>query len=224
MSIEYKSDDEFKYKHLGSLIDLWKIYKLHHRLICSFQFWSAILFSIIIIIVCLLNHADAFYILQKIIDKVFTILPNILGFNLGGYVLVIGLGYERLLKELTDNDDEGYSFFQHNSSIFAWSIFIQALALITAYIFSIISDLSITSECASLINYIALGIILLLSSYAIFLIIRIVLNVFLFGQTIHFLVTLHKKEDENNIEVIKPKLIKRNRKNIRNKKSNTTGS
>lgn len=182
---------EIKSKHKGNFLTLWSIYTKNKRFIKSKQLWGAVVITLIcsIFLFFFTKDVSALSILDKLINRILSIMPNILGFTLAGYVLLIGFGSDEFLEGITEQDDCDYSFFQHFSSIFAWSIIIQANTLLVSFILSFISDYNIISKHANIINFIVLMILLILSFYSILLIIRLVLNVFHFSQLVQFYFT-----------------------------------
>lgn len=191
----------FKEKHKGSLKKLFQIIYLKQRLLKSVPLWSSITISLIILLIIFNYNIDYLQILNHCVNCSMSILPNILGFNLGGYVLLIGLNNEKVLNEIVTNDDEGYSLFQHTSSIFAWSVFIQSITLILSFIISTIINMNIVTNnylTANIINITTLTILLILLIYSIILISRIILNVFSFSQNMHANICLNKHEESIN--------------------------
>jgi hypothetical protein len=179
---------EIKKNHKGNFSNLWKIYSLDGRFIKSFQLWGSIILTAIFIVVIFfsLSSADILVVLCKLSNKILSLLPSILGFTLTGYVLLIGFSSSEVLEGLTVQNDGGYSFFQHFSSIFCWNIIIQACTFFITFIVSFIADLSVVCHYANFINSTVLVIVMLFSFYSILLIIRLVLNVFSFGQVVQY--------------------------------------
>jgi len=109
------------------------------------------------------------------------------------------------LDELTDpieEKGEKYSFYQKMSSVFAFSILLQALTLIIGFIFWLIIDVGrnveIAYSVAEILNFIALFTLCFIMSYATLLICQIVLNVFNFGQVQHFFIRINNIDKRNS--------------------------
>lgn len=69
-------------------------------------------------------------------DTALSVLPNLLGFSLGGYAMLVGFGddkFKALLSETPTDDDETVVFMGVSAS-FVHFIVVQALALIIALI------------------------------------------------------------------------------------------
>ena len=70
-------------------------------------------------------------------DRPISVLPNILGFSLGGYALLLSFGDDRFKRILAAEDpksDNAPSLFMEVSSIFLHFILFQGLALLAALI------------------------------------------------------------------------------------------
>jgi len=66
---------------------------------------------------------------------VIDIVPNILGFTLGGYAILLAFGDEKFLEFLINrDDDEEASYFIGLSTAFIHFIIVQTLAILTALI------------------------------------------------------------------------------------------
>ena len=159
--------EEIKRKHKGNFKTLWLIYSKHKRLLKSLQLWFAVGFAIIFFLFswfCVNDSDGIMHIITIIVNKVLAIMPTILGFSLTGYVLFIGFGSSDFLKNITEQNDYGYSFFQHFSIIFAWCVLVQSTTLIFSFVISLVIDLNIQYEYALVVNYTVLFITLLLLS------------------------------------------------------------
>lgn len=181
--------EEIKRKHKGNFKTLWLIYSKHKRLLKSIQLWFAVGFAIIFFLFswfCVNDSDGIMHIITIIVNKVLAIMPTILGFSLTGYVLFIGFGSSDFLKNITEQNDYGYSFFQHFSSIFAWCVLVQSTTLIFSFVISLVIDLNIQYEYALVVNYTVLFLTLLLTFYSLFLIVRFVLNMFHFSQEVQY--------------------------------------
>jgi len=197
MTIEQKIE-EIKKTHNGSFKTLCTIYFKKERFLKSKQMWGSVVLTIILSLVffCFKNSTEILEILDKIVVKILAILPSILGFTLTGYALLLSFGSSEFMEKITEQEDEGYSFYQHFSSIFGWSIIIQATTLFIAFVISIISDYNLDCQYGKIINCSTFIIILFFSLYSLLLVSRLVLNVFTFGQVIQFHYTEKKLINE----------------------------
>jgi len=147
------------------------------------------------------NYVD----LLKLVDFNIAIFPSLLGFNLGGYALLIGFGNIALIKSMTESQEGKASIFQKLSAIFAFSILLQATVLILAIVIRYFTDIGLSFEVqditAATFNIALYFLLAFFSLWAIFLLPYVITNLFTFGQLHHFYLTIEKmkeiKEDEN---------------------------
>lgn len=179
--------------HKGGFLVLYKIYSQHNRLKKSKPLRYSIYLNIIgtIIVFIFRRQIDSYELITSLCSNVIPILPSILGFTLTGYVLLIGFGSVDFVKSITCQDDCGYSFYQHISSVFAWNAIVQSITLIAIFIFSIIAEQRIEIIYANVVNSLVSVLMSILIFYSLFLIVRLVLNIFHFGQ----MVQLHYTEE-----------------------------
>lgn len=224
--------EQIKKKHNGNFKTLCTIYLKNERLKKSKQMWTALGITIVLslILFFVIEPIKFLDILEETLNKILSILPNILGFTLTGYALLLSFGSSEFMEEITTQNDEGFSFYQHFSSIFAWSIIIQASTLFIAFIISVIADYNIYYEYAEVVNGTVFIIIIFFSLYSLLLVSRLVLNVFSFGQIIQFHYTEKKMiaeiDAENkkqiNASVEKKSKPKKVNHGTENTKNNTT--
>lgn len=104
----------------------WKIYGGWRALIYSPYFHVAFALTL------LLSH---FWSREPWWDVPLGVLPNIIGFALGGYAIWLGFGDEKFRNLIIENDDPaGYSPYLGVSASFAHFIIVQLLALCAALI------------------------------------------------------------------------------------------
>jgi hypothetical protein len=197
--------ENFKKKHNGDLSTLLKIYWENKPIYKSQYFWIAFICSMISIVLPNFITISKILIIDFLANKSLSVFPNILGFSLGGYILLISLNSREILDVLTEPADERkdkYSFYQKASAVFAFSILLQTLSLIIGLVFVLVIEVGNSSfvsyKIAEILNSIALFILVFVMSYAILLIVQIILNVFNFGQVLHFFIRIDNLEKENN--------------------------
>lgn len=143
--------------------------------------------------------------LEDIAGLVVSVLPNLLGFLLGGYTILIGFGNVDLLKSATKvYPESGISLFQTLSSIFAITILVQSLTLILglAAHFGLQIEVSKQGPLASfyhtvpLLDGIAFVILMFALFYSVFALRDMVLNIFGFAQMYHQTLTLERLANE----------------------------
>jgi hypothetical protein len=169
---------------------------------------ASILPGVLTAIICLLLylaqvHAQSF--LKEVVDSSLSILPNLLGFLLGGYTILIGFGDVELLKETTTLvEGRSISLFQMLSSIFALTIYIQSFTLAIAIVahFTLLIPLppksflgSFFQEVSPFVNIVAIPVFLFLLLYSILSLRDMVMNVFGFAQQYHLALTKERMSD-----------------------------
>jgi hypothetical protein len=190
--------------HLGDLKTLLEIYWENKPIFKSGFFWSSMILAIVTIFLPSFVLISKIEIIRFISDNAITIFPNILGFNLGGYILLISLNTSNILDELTEPEEgKDFSFYQKMSSVFAFSILIQVsiliFSLISLFVMHIGEGVYVNYWLAEILNYLSLFISSFLLAYSTLLIFQIVLNIFNFGQVIHFLIRMDNIDKTINL-------------------------
>jgi len=207
-------DKYLKRIHIGDLKTLMKIYWENKPIFKSGYFWSSIFLAIIAVFLPSFALISKIEIIRFISDNAIAIFPNILGFNLGGYILLISLNTSNLLDELTEPEKgKDFSFYQKMSSVFAFSILVQVSVLIFSLVCLLVINIgegvAVDYWFAETINYTSLFISSFLLAYSTLLIFQIVLNIFNFGQVMHFLIRMDILDKSHSL---KPKNQKRKKR------------
>ncbi len=183
--------------------DFFKIYPIRKNLKKSRLFRIAI-------VICFIFSFFSFYssnsleLLVKIIDLNLSIIPNVLGFALGGYAMLIGGFSDSVLNKLVKVKPEDYNTFQKTSATFGVALLVMCFSLILNYLIKwliyteITLHLKVAMVIASGVNIFAIFIVNVISIYSILLTINVVKNIFAFSQLISGLKTIEKLKNENN--------------------------
>lgn len=159
----------------------------------SYPFIASISLSILFLLSSMFSTKNFFEILSIWTNQILTIFPNLLGFNLGGYAIIIGFGNTDLLQALTKKRKEKKtSIFQKLSGVFAFTLMLQCVAFALAFIvnFSIQLDFGTKIESLSTtINIFAILVLSFLGLWGLLILPVLVANVFTFGQMHHLLLT-----------------------------------
>jgi hypothetical protein len=164
--------------------------------------WSIVVAVIIPAFACILK-IETLNLILEIKTVMINALPNLLGFTIAGYSLMVGFIQSGMLEKITEPiKDSKFSLYQRMSSTFALNIITQALALILAVIIHFISYLDSNSKvgfrlCPSAIptvNFIGLILISFWFAISLLMIIQIVLNIFSFSQLHHYFINKFKIE------------------------------
>lgn len=152
-------------------------------------------------VVVTMDMGQAYNFLDYISNSTIELLPGILGFCIGGYALIVGVGDMETLKKMStplNSKKQELSFFQMLSGVFALSLMCQCFVLFIAYVIQVCLQLQFTTPNLILgmaINVGAIVVLIFFTLLSIWMICYTILNLFTYGQVLHFLV---RKENNNN--------------------------
>lgn len=143
-------------------------------------------------------------ILKYLVDKFLNMFPNLLGFSLGGYAIIVGFGNTSLIKKMAKSVEEpdAYSAYQILNSVFAFNLYCQAAVLFISiafdFSFFITKQLGIDigEKGAEFFNCVGAAGLVFLSTWALLIIPYLVSNIFIFGEVHHII--LKNEPDEKN--------------------------
>lgn len=179
------------------------------KLLNSSVFWGSLGLAILLgigMLTCINEANDVYGCLDDLASIVLAAFPSLLGFSIAGYALIIGASDVKLIGRMSDplqSNEKKLSFFQILSCIFASSVLIQCVSLIMAFCIHIIVkqrwiiDNEALCYGINLIVYVGLLFMVLLSML---LLCSTVVNLFTYGQSVHFCVRLDKEAQEMNKE------------------------
>lgn len=144
-----------------------------------------------------------FDLLNGISNMLLSLLPNLLGFCIGGYALIIGACNLDIIKKMSMpySDKHGFSYYQVLSAVFASTLVCQCIALVYVFSVHVIIKLDITpitETIGRIANVIGIALMLLLSGLSLSLLYYTIVNIFSFGQTIHFCIRKDGSEKCDN--------------------------
>lgn len=166
----------------------------------SYPFWVSILLSFIILIATYFSEKNSYEVVCMWTSQILAIFPNLLGFNLGGYALIIGFGNSELVQSMTKkSENKSTTVFQKLSGIFAFAILLQLSAFVVSFLASIFVQLKFSSNNDLIINFINIPTTLTISFlgfWGLFILPNLVSNIFTFGQMHHAQLTTKRIENE----------------------------
>jgi energy-coupling factor transporter transmembrane protein EcfT len=130
---------------------------------------------------------------------VFSVFPNLIGFVLAGYAIVVGFGNKDFLKMTSEPENGKMSFYQTYSYIYAFSLIILIVTLITAVLFKFLSVICCsvgTVYFVQCMNHIGLFILIFLISLSLISLLFMVINVFNLAQMHHFALSLERMAEK----------------------------
>lgn len=161
--------------------------------------------SVTLLIISLFSEKTSLDVVTFWTSQIMSIFPNLLGFNLGGYALIIGFGNTELIESMTKKGiGKKTSVFQKLSGIFAFAILLQLFTFATAFIINFFVQLQFTTTnhiIAILVNSLVTIVLSFSGIWGILILFNLVANVFSFGQGHHLRLTLQRtqKEQKKNI-------------------------
>lgn len=168
----------------------------------SKPFVISIFLSILFYSLSYFSKCTLWEILDIWASLVVSIFPNLLGFNLGGYALIIGFGNTDLVESMTKiNENKNKSIFQMLSGIFAFAIILQLSAFCFAFAVFFFNKLNLYTTCtylANSVNTVTIFSLSFLAIWSILILFNLVANVFSFGQAHHFQLTIKRSTKQNN--------------------------
>ncbi|MEB0263392.1 MULTISPECIES: hypothetical protein [unclassified Mucilaginibacter] len=198
---------DFGWKQIWKLYGWKKLFSWNNRLFYFTVIVTLLLFCSILI----LNEKNlAYTLVKKILDVDISILPTLLGFNLGAYALIIGfLSNKNLLEALTDkHGTNSATSIEEISGVFAINIITQAFTLLLAFlsqtILVFIENINLSEKWLDIlysdmytnsVNDIYFLLITFFTLYSIALVIQNAINIFDFNQLFTYF-SFKKQEDE----------------------------
>lgn len=207
----YSEEDkaDLKQRHVGDLRTLWKIYNIEQPYYKAPYLKTTGIISLAIVMTVAISHSTFLSVIELITSHSLSILPSLLGFNLGAYILVVGFASTDILKDITEPlENKGrYSLYQQLNGILAVSVLFQIFCLIIFFVCGILIEIDFPTPFSNLNIRIFNGVVLWVLSggllYSIFLLISVVKHVFLFSQTIHFCITVDKINENMKSKTLK---------------------
>lgn len=194
-----ETNQELKDRHQYSIKGIFPKYIIR-KFLCSCSILISIVITFVLsFLIMYFRIEDTFLLLEDIIDITLNLLPNLLGFCIGGYALIIGIGNIDALKKMSSpiKKRDNLSFFQILSCIFAGSLVSQCITLLLSFIIKILLELKLpacSNQIAIIVNSLTIISVLFFSVLSVVLLYYTVINLFNYGQSIHFLIRLEKRE------------------------------
>lgn len=200
-------EEEIKRKHKGDIRTLWKIYISDKAFYNNLYFKISIGLSLSLLLLSYLSITPLYYLIIKVVNITLSILPNLLGFNLGAYILIVGFGGTNILNTITKplKKQSNYSFYQILNGVLGIAVIVQIITLLMAFLINFWDEIQVNFkwhfENAYIINSIILFIVIFFTIYSILLLVNVVKHVFIFAQTIHFCIYIEKLKESVKTEV-----------------------
>ena len=159
-----------------------------------------LILSIIIERLFMVKQSIDVVLLEDTVDLILGIVPNLLGFVLSGYALLIGFKiFDDVAKR--QKDKNGPTLYQKLNAIFSVGLIMQVFILVFAFTLKLILKAEINcpfeNYCVcNLINSITFFFLVFGTLYTIIMIKDLVVNIFNFSQLGHFIINKKSRENE----------------------------
>ncbi|WP_176428529.1 hypothetical protein, partial [Vibrio sp. V11_P1A41T118] len=123
--------------------EYWLAYGGWKALLTSRYFWGALILNTIL-------FSTWYPIDSKWWEQVTSIIPNILGFTLGGFAMWVAIGDEKfksLIAGAEDDEDDDISPYMEVNATFTHFVLLQLIALVLAIVASNFDHVVISNEC-----------------------------------------------------------------------------
>jgi hypothetical protein len=200
MSKPQKNIKELHLFGFSGILDILKIKGTFKK----FPFYLSIFLSLTIVIFIAFNYSIKLYdFVEETSKLLLSFFPNLLGFSLGGYALVVGFSNTDLIKK--GSETKKHSLYQILNAIFSLSIIFQVFTTILC--FSIVWFVDVASKhinlinvelFSSIINALLLFMLLFGSFYSLFLTPYVITNLFTLSQLNNLHLTIENLKDEND--------------------------
>lgn len=153
---------------------VWRIYSKENL---KKSIWLPLILTVVSFAVCFFSKKNPLGLIEYVGSTILSVGPNMLGFTLSGYALMMGLSNSEFIQGLINFREEGkeYSLFQSLNTVFA----------------VVLGMMFLTTD---MYNWICLFILMFLMYYTINAIKDIVINIFNFGQYVQ----VYAEEPEDN--------------------------
>jgi hypothetical protein len=152
--------------------------------------------AILCLILLLFWNVDNYKILGQICSLGISVFPNLLGFSLGGFALIVGFGNQSAIKSMASEATPGQpSLYQKTTAIFAYSLLIQSITLVLAVLTSLIlgTEIIINAAPAAVINIFAICLLIFTYCWCLTSTMYVVVNIFTFAQCYHLYLLVEDK-------------------------------
>ncbi len=174
----------------------------------SFPFKLSLTISLLYALLSFLLSSDQLDFAKFLIDKIDTLFPNLIGFSLGGYAIIVAFGNTDFLKRIAKS---GKNYYELLNAVFAFSILVQVLVLFIALVSEVFVKATKEMEFPhdykfyQWVNLCFNTVTLFFVAWALSLIPYVVSNIFIFGETHHELLRNEPDEKPNDNSSSKPK-------------------
>lgn len=186
--------------HEHSWGGLWQIIKVR-SLYKKKPFLASLGIGVLAALALAFKPASSFTALQSLTDLTTSVFPNLLGFSLGGYAIIVGFSNGDLMKRASKKNK--HSLFQVLSGVFATVVLVQVLTVVVAFLLSWLIKLDLNvllglkqTVYGRITNLVILAVLLALGLYSLALMPYVVINIFSLSQTNNSFYTIEQYKEE----------------------------
>lgn len=159
----------------------------------------ALLFSVITIIVVIILDVDVYILLNDWTNLLNSLFPNILGFTLSGYAIMISFVQTKISERITNVDRKkgrSFSIYQSTNGVMAMNLLIQVITLIFSCTIHFVVKIDELAELrlyyewpivVASINLLALFFLVLLFAFSMIIMLSSIVNLFNYGQIFQYM-------------------------------------
>lgn len=180
---------------------VWKIYSKENL---EKSIWLPLILTVVSLAVCFFSEKAPLDLIEYVGSTILAVGPNMLGFTLSGYALMMGLSNSELIQGLIKFKEEGkeYSLFQSLNTVFAVVLGMMFLTtLVGAFVCIVVkAEVSLPKgwdDLTDIYNWACLFILMFLMYYTINAIKDIVINIFNFGQYVQVYAEVSEEDKQN---------------------------
>jgi hypothetical protein len=170
---------------------LFRIYKM--KLLLKGGIAPLVISIVFVVPILIFTEKDVIELVETVTSKILSIIPNLLGFVLSGYALLIGFGN---ITNIAKQKNKETTLYQKISTVFSVSLLMQMLLLIFAFVVKLALDAELycSNVCyGNIVNYTVIILLIFGLLYVTFMIKDLVLIIFNYSQYQHYLI--NKKQD-----------------------------
>lgn len=178
---------------------VWKIYSKENL---RKSLYLPLILTIVSFVVCIFSEKSSLSLIEYVASTILSVGPNMLGFTLSGYALMMGLSNSDFIQGLINFKEEGkeYSLFQSLNTVFAVVLGMMFLTTLVGAFTCVVVEAEISLperwvDFTNAYNWFSLFVLIFLMYYTINAIKDIVINIFNFGQYVQ--VYAENPEEEN---------------------------
>lgn len=153
---------------------------------------------------CCKETAQIVDLLNKVVDVLLGILPDLLGFCIGGYAILVAMNnLEKMPAMLKKQEKSDLSYYVNLSADFAMALLIMSILLLCAFLMRFIIDMeipAINDNVSKIVNLLVLSLLLWAGVLAIIMIMGTVANIFSTSFILQAIAKINNEAEEEKLK------------------------